>query len=66
MFIAELKITHHTKTVVVVAIIGVVVVPVRHGTVVRRVVPAAATFIAVVRAVGIPTPYNFVVYPLLK
>ena len=47
MFITELKSSHHTETVVIVAIIGVVVVPVRHSTVIRRVVPATATFIAV-------------------
>ena len=51
---------------VVAAMPGAEAAPARHGTVVRRVVPAAATFIAIVRAVGIPTPYNFVVYPLLK
>ena len=39
--------THNTETVVVVAVVRVVVVPVRHGTVGSIVVPRAATLYAV-------------------
>ena len=39
--------THNTETVVVVAVVRVVVVPIRHGTVGSIVVPRAATLYAV-------------------
>lgn len=48
--------THKPKANVVVAVVGVVVVPIVNLAVVRVVVPAAAAVTAVAVIVGIPAP----------